>query len=178
LVPPPLPHRLSAGATGNEQVPATPQFRKMAIFVQKGRVIRIMEAIDVLHKVTDLEHNFGLKLNGDLQAQSQQALAAINAVRKGQGQDLIRVRQMDFQLSDLGASLAVDLPTEYVQGPLTLLENRGYNRPGSGAGTSSVPVTGSGTTAGGAPVLPSSTTSLPAPPSPSGSSPPSSTPAP
>ncbi|HMC79716.1 MAG TPA: hypothetical protein VKO35_04125, partial [Acidimicrobiia bacterium] len=53
------------------------------------------------------------------------AVEALNAIRTGQGQDPIRMRDMELSLKDLGSAVKVDMPTDTTKGSLALLENRG-----------------------------------------------------
>jgi hypothetical protein len=46
-------------------------------------------------------------------------------IRTGQGQDPIRMRDMEFSLKDLGAEVKVDMPTDTMKASLALLQNRG-----------------------------------------------------
>jgi len=129
----PLPGK-SARNGANQAVPDTFHFRKLVIFVEGGRVVRIMETIDVVHKLPDLIHNYDLKLHGTPQEQAGTAIAGINTVRVGQGNDPIRVRTMDFQLSDFGIQPDIPLPGDAVQGSLALLVNRGLVPPTAAGG--------------------------------------------
>jgi hypothetical protein len=97
----------------------------MAIYIENGLVVRIMEVIDADWKLSDLRRNYGVTLTGTVQQQAAEALAGINAVRVGQGNQPIRARTMDFQFLDPGSPQTVDLPTQAVYGPLDVLVNRG-----------------------------------------------------
>jgi hypothetical protein len=53
------------------------------------------------------------------------AIEALNVIRTGQGQDPIRMRDMEFSLKDLGGDVKVDMPTDTMKASLALLANRG-----------------------------------------------------
>jgi hypothetical protein len=114
--------------SGNQATPTVSMFRKMAIYIRDGLVIQVREVIDVASKLDKLRKTFGLdKQFAGLNADQQVTLVvnAINEVRKGQGTDAIRLRQMTLDLKDLGKPTKVDLPTDFVAGDLSILRLRG-----------------------------------------------------
>ncbi len=121
LKPPPLPKADARGATGNQQTPSLPNFRKMVVYVRDGVIVEVQEIVDVASKLDDLVRIFRLPKSTSVEA----AVFAINAVRGGQGDDQIRVRNMSLQLQDIGKPLKVDLPSDAVQGALNILRYRG-----------------------------------------------------
>jgi hypothetical protein len=125
--PPKLPKATdSAGA--NQAVPGPQHFRKMVVYVQDGRIIRILEQFDVIGKLDELRRNYDLQLDDEVSPERQAAVAieAINAVRRGQGQDPIRPREMSLTLTKIGDEVAVELPeTNAVAGDVSFLRNRG-----------------------------------------------------
>jgi hypothetical protein len=122
----PRPQDLSGG-TLNQAIPTASEFRKMAVYVKGGRVIQVLEQIDVVSRLSDLQHNYNVNIPASLpEAQRVQiAIDAINAVRQAQGNDPIRVRTMSLQLLDLGQPATVALPLDATQGSLAVFENRG-----------------------------------------------------
>jgi hypothetical protein len=52
-------------------------------------------------------------------------------IRTGQGQDPIRMRDMEYSLKDLATDVKVDMPADTIKGSAALLQNRG--RPGDAA---------------------------------------------
>lgn len=128
----PVPRPSEGAASGRQAVPNSPSFRKMSVYVRGGRVIRVLELIDVVDRLDDIERNYEIKLEGSTTARVKTAIDAINAVRRGQGErQNIRVRRLDFKLVDLGEEQEVALPETSVKGSLVLLENRGKVKPGS-----------------------------------------------
>ncbi len=122
LKPPALPRAQQTGGTGNQATPEAAHFRKMVVYVQDKRVVRVEERVELSERqLRDLIAAF--KLPKDTTA--EQAMRAINVVRAGQGNDIIRVRQMKFTLTGLGTPLKVDLPTDVITGRLNVLRNRG-----------------------------------------------------
>lgn len=125
--PPKLP-KASDSAGANQAVPGPQHFRKMVVYVQDGRIIRILEQFDVVGKLDELRRNYDLQLDESENRERQAAIAieAINAVRKGQGQDPIRPREMSLTLTKIGEETQVALPTSgTVAGDASFLRNRG-----------------------------------------------------
>lgn len=122
LKPPPLPKADARGNTGNQTVPGQPNFRKMVVYVRDGVIVEVREQIDVASKLNDLIRLFNLPRDTTVDA----AVFAINAVRGGQGDDLIRLRSMRIQFQDLGGALKVELPTDAIAGSLSVLKYRGH----------------------------------------------------
>ena len=133
---PNLPKAAQTGTGSNQVTPDTRHFRKMSVYVKDKRVIRVMEKVDVESRLKDLAQIYDTKFPADRPKAEVAAIAveALNVIRTGQGQDPIRMRDMEFSLKDLGAPVKVDMPSDTTRGSLALLENRG--RPadaGSGA---------------------------------------------
>lgn len=122
LKPPQLPKADARGNSGNQTVPGQPNFRKMVVYVRDGVIVEVREQIDVASKLNDLIRLFNLPRDTSVDA----AVFAINAVRGGQGEDLVRVRSMRLQFQDLGGALTVALPTDAIPGQLTVLKYRGH----------------------------------------------------
>lgn len=122
----PRPQDIS-GASANQRIPGVANFRKMAVYVKDGRVIQVLEQIDVVSKLDELQRNYNVKIPSSLPTAQRVKIAidAINAVRAAQGNDVIRVRTMSLQLLDLGQPVTVSLPTDVVEGSLGAFENRG-----------------------------------------------------
>jgi hypothetical protein len=134
--PVPRPADAASGG-GNQPVPGAANFRKMAVYVKDGLVIRVLEQMDVASRLADIERNYDIKLQGDTKTRIRSAIQAIDAVRKAQGQnDPIRVRTMELRLADLGVKQQVALPSDPVRGSLIGLINRGKPAPGTKTGGS------------------------------------------
>ena len=119
LRPPPLPK--AQGAGGNQQVPSLANFRKMVIYVRDGRVVQVLERIDLASKLDEVIATLNLPKD----TTAEQAARAINSVRRGQGTDLIRIRSMRLEFSDLDGDATVALPDDAIQGSLTVIKHRG-----------------------------------------------------
>jgi hypothetical protein len=117
----PLPSKNGVTQAGGQQVPTIEDFRKMAVYIRDGRVVEVQESIDVASKLPNLIRNFGLPAGTTV----SEAIAGINSVRKGQGSDPIRVRRMTLQFTDFNAGESADLPTDAVNGSLSVLRYRG-----------------------------------------------------
>ncbi|MDQ1518800.1 MAG: hypothetical protein QOE80_4630 [Actinomycetota bacterium] len=124
---PSLPKASQTGSGSNQVTPDTRHFRKMSVYVKDGRIIRVAEKIDVESRLKDLAQIYDTKFPADRPKAEVAAIAveALNVIRTGQGQDPIRMRDMEFSLKDLGSAVKVDMPTDTTKGSLALLENRG-----------------------------------------------------
>jgi hypothetical protein len=128
-----LPKASQTGTGSNQVTPDTRHFRKMSVYVKDKRIIRVAEKIDVESRLDDLEKIYDTKFPTDRPKADVAAIAveALNVIRTGQGQDPIRMRDMEYSLKDLGADVKVDMPTDTIKGSAALLQNRG--RPGDAA---------------------------------------------
>jgi hypothetical protein len=124
---PNLPKASQTGGGANQVTPDTRHFRKMSVYVKDKRIIRVAEKIDVESRLDDLERIYDTKFPKDRSPAEVAAIAveALNVIRTGQGQDPIRMRDMEFSLKDLGADMKVDMPTDTMKAGLALLQNRG-----------------------------------------------------
>jgi hypothetical protein len=124
---PDLPKASQTGSGANQVTPDTRHFRKMSVYVKDKRIIRVVEKIDVVSRLDDLEKIYDTKFPKDRSPAEVATIAveALNVIRTGQGQDPIRMRDMEYSLKDLGTDVKVDMPTETTKGSLALLANRG-----------------------------------------------------
>ena len=123
---PKLP-KASDRAGGNQVTPDARHFRKMAVYVKDGRVLKVSEVIDVTARLDDLAEVYETKFPRDRKPEEVAAVAidALNTIRTGQGQEPIRLRTMSYNLKDLGDAVKVDMPADVVETSLALLQNRG-----------------------------------------------------
>lgn len=124
--PPNLP-RPADRAGGNQITPDIRHFRKMAVYVRDGRMIRVDEVVDVASRLDDIAKLYETEFPEDVTTADLAVIAvdALNTIRVGQGQDVIRLRTMSFALTDLGDAIKVDVPTDVVETSLAVLQNRG-----------------------------------------------------
>jgi hypothetical protein len=124
---PTLPKASQTGSGSNQVTPDVRHFRKMSVYVKDKRVIRVLEKVDVESRLKDLAQIYDTKFPADRPKAEVAAIAveALNVIRTGQGQDPIRMRDMEYSLKDLGTAVKVDMPTDTTKGSLALLENRG-----------------------------------------------------
>jgi len=124
---PKLPKAADTSPGGNQVTPDTRHFRKLSVYVKDGRVVQILEKIDVESRLDDLAKLYETKFPADRPKSEVAAIAveALNVIRRGQGEDPIRLREMSYKLADLGGEVKVDLPTDASKASLALLENRG-----------------------------------------------------
>jgi hypothetical protein len=125
-----LPKASETGSGSNQVTPDARHFRKMSVYVKDKRIIKVLEKIDVESRLDDLEKIYDTKFPKDRSKAEVAVIAveALNVIRTGQGQDPIRMRDMEYSLKDLGSDVKVDMPTDTMKGSLALLANRG--RPG------------------------------------------------
>ena len=130
---PNLPKASETGSGANQITPDARHFRKMSVYIKDKRIIRVVEKIDVESRLEDLEKIYDTKFPKDRPPADVAVIAveALNVIRTGQGQDPIRMRDMEFSLKDLDSDVKVDMPTDTMKGSLALLANRG--RPGDAA---------------------------------------------
>ena len=140
--PPKLPKATDSAGSANQAVPGPQHFRKMVVYVEDGRIIRVLEQFDVVGKLDELERNYDLDLDDELDPKRQAAIAieAINAVRRGQGEDPIRPREMSLSLTEIGTEVTVELPeSATTAGDLSFLRNRGKGARTASATTTTAP---------------------------------------
>jgi hypothetical protein len=132
--PPSLP-KASDVAGGNQAVPHATHFRRAAIYVKDGVIVRVQEIIDVAGRLRDIERNYDIDFpdGATTDEKVRISIEAINAVRRGQGLLPIRVRTMTYDLLDIGDQIAVDLPAGATAGDVSALRFRGADdlRPGA-----------------------------------------------
>lgn len=124
LLPKPIPKANTGGA--NQALPGVNSFRKLSVYVQHGRVVQILETIDVESRLKDLSRNYGARLEGRTPAdQARFAIEVLNSLRTAQGNEPIRVRTMSMKVTDTGTAQSVSVPTGGVEGDLSVLIDRG-----------------------------------------------------
>jgi hypothetical protein len=135
------------GATGgaSDDLPAAKHFRKMAIYIKDGRIVRVMERIestgrggdDLVGYLRNLGEEVGYPDDvldelerelGDLseRERSDAMLAMLSEIAASSGGTPIPSRIMTFDLVDVGAEdIEADLPLDVIEGSLAILLNRG-----------------------------------------------------
>lgn len=137
----PPPANLGGDVAGDTGVPATRNFRKMAIYVKDGRVIRVIERVEVIGKFVD-DFTDHLKTQIEEAEAPQEARDAfdqiltsvppeelgdpllfyLNVFLQLTGNAPVIVRTMSLELGDLGQDIRVALPdTDVVTGTLEAL---------------------------------------------------------
>lgn len=139
----------------SDALPSAKHFRKMAIYVKDGRIVRVMERIEATGRAGDDLLDYFKKLADeagfdealvDEQAEaledlgdkerSDVLLGMVNEVVAAGGGEAIPIRTMTFDLVDVGAAdIEAALPTDAIQGSLAILVNRGAKvEPAAAAG--------------------------------------------
>ena len=131
---PPLPRPSRSGAGAAQTAPQTSHFRRMAIYVKDGLVVDIREAIaPVRRQLEHLAEFYDIRVGtDDLALAGEQAIAALNRLRVGAGEQQIRTRIMSFELFDLGGRRTIALPSGAITGNLAILSGRGRTNPTGG----------------------------------------------
>lgn len=144
---PPLP-KASDTQAGNQLTPGMEHFRYMAIYIEDGVIIRIDETINLELQLDDLRSNYELDLPADPEEAIAVSVKAINAVRNGQGDPPLFVRNVSLQLASIGEKNKIELPQgdDLVVGSLSVLRGRGRSAASEGL----VAVPGSEAASGGA----------------------------
>jgi hypothetical protein len=142
---PNLPPVGNLSGSANDAFPQTKHFRKMAIYVKNGRIIRVMERVEVTGKAADdfvgylkrylkaagasdaIKRGFEAQLRGLTEKQrSDFLLTSLNLGLKAAGQAPIAIRTMTLDLRDIGSpAIKASLPTDTIEGSLAILLNRG-----------------------------------------------------
>src|SRR5581483_10320480 len=107
LVRPNLPKASQTGGGPNQVTPDARHFRKLSVYVKDKRVIKVVEKIDVESRLKDLSEIYDTRFPTDRSKAELAVVAveALNAIRTGQGQDPIRLRDMEFAVKDLGSDV-------------------------------------------------------------------------
>jgi hypothetical protein len=135
---PPFPKTDAVAQSGNAEAAFAQiaQFRKLSVYVKDGKVIQIRERIaaegKVLDKFGDYMKGFTSEAGGSARKQVDEVLARYegadraalllqiyNALLTKAGRTPIRFRTLTYELRDLGAKVAVGLPTDVAQGDLS-----------------------------------------------------------
>lgn len=143
LTRPFLPIATLEGGGGRSNLPGPQNFRKMSIYITKGRVIEVAEELfpaERLKQTIDrgvaflkkagasqniLDQTRALKKAPEKQA-SIAIIGALNVLRERNSDVPIRLRSMRLTLTDVGGKdLHAVLPLDAVRGPLDVLKNRG-----------------------------------------------------
>jgi len=128
LPPPRLPRSSDVSTSGasRQTIPDTPNFRKLSVYVKGGRVIQILEQIDLRPRLRDLDRDYALKIPpGTPEERASVALERLNAVRRAAGGQPIRVRELTVSFVDVGRGEPISLPEDAVEGDLSLFVHRG-----------------------------------------------------
>jgi hypothetical protein len=127
----------AVGASANQVVPATRNFRKMSVYVKDGEVLRIVEDIDVVSRLKEISERYEVEIPEQLPTEEKVRVVidSINAVRRSQGTEPIRVRTLTMEFVRVGQPTDISLPSPTENGSLTVLKNRGRTvaaRPAAG----------------------------------------------
>ena len=141
---PGLPSAAEAVSGAQAVFPVALNFRKMAVYVKDGKVIRVSEVIGLTPRTLEDFRSYMLQLidstapkeiRADFRAEVARRqgsdlgdflLQGLNAILDLAGNDPIRFRSMTFEVRDPGApDLRVELPGNTIKGSLAVLNNLG-----------------------------------------------------
>lgn len=143
------------GDTGEVVLPDEGQFRKVAVYVKDGRVIRVMIDVGLSPSLLDNFERYMTQLVNETAPPEVQAgfaaemkrlegeakglflLNSLNVFRDLRGDPPVRFRTSSYELLDIGAEdIAVDVPTtDVIEGDLAVLLNLGNKPPVAEDGT-------------------------------------------
>ena len=112
--------------TPGQGLPEAAHFRRLSVYVKDGRVLQVLEDIDVVARLERLVE--AVDLPGRARSDASTALEALNRARALQGSQPIRARRMSLDVVDLGQVRRVELAESATQGDLSMLKNRGRRR--------------------------------------------------
>lgn len=159
LIRPPLPPAVNRSGRDESSLPGTRHFRRMAIYVQDDRVIRVLEEIDLRGKKLDdfIKYNRAALKANDVPEQVREqfeagveqrpddpqqevafgraVLSGLNMTLNGLGVDPILIRSMSLEFRDLGGDVKVELPRDdVIRGDLDFLIVTDRGKSASAAG--------------------------------------------
>ena len=122
LVRPQIPRPTRTAQAGVQELPKISMFRKMAIFVRGGRVVRIMEDVDLDGHADFVDAK---------KKKKKRMLELLATIQRLKGADAIRERTMTVTFTDLGKEVEVRQPPEALKVPLRGLLAQGLASFGS-----------------------------------------------
>ena len=148
-----LPPIGATSGAASDALPATKHFRKMAIYVKDGVIIRVMERVEVTGRagddfvgyLKDLLEEAGVpddtidEIDDELEGMSEversnALLGGLNVGLEATGNTPVAIRTMTLELLDIGAeNVEAELPTDVIEGSLAILQNRGAKTEASNA---------------------------------------------
>jgi len=120
LFPPALPNPNQGLGAPQESLPDDQHFRRMAIYVDNGRVSNVLEAIEINPRLLDdIEgrYDIDLPLENEDRAVSM-AIEELNGQRLAAGLDPIEAGTVTLEVLDIDRTEAIRLPTEGATGNL------------------------------------------------------------
>lgn len=120
LFPPQLPNpNQSINAGSSENLPDEQHFRRMAIYVDAGRVVNVLESIEINPRLLDdIEGRFDIPLPDDEERAAAIAVETLNTQRQAAGLDPIEIGELSLEIVDVPGTEAIILPEGGVTGNL------------------------------------------------------------
>jgi hypothetical protein len=119
-LPPPDP------ASGRQTLPDTLHFRKLAVYVEHGKVIAVRERVEMQSMLEKLKRPYKLTYPPGSTKPEREAIAlqAINALRTRAGVPVIQLHDMALELDLLGERKPIELPATDTKADLSWLFGR------------------------------------------------------
>ena len=138
LLRPDVPRVSESGGSGQRvNLPGVAHYRKLSVYVSKGKVIRVAERIQFDERLDDTvdffvgqlksanvpeeirqEFERGVKETKDQRLLAQGMLLTLNGAREALGDDPLRLRSLDVRFTGLGKSNEIVMPSDAVEGKL------------------------------------------------------------
>ncbi len=103
--------------------------RRLAVYVRDGGVVRVRERISVVDHLDRLADRYDVAKRGSRERLVVRVLDAVNRQRRATGLEAIRAREMSLKVVAF-RSPSITLPTDAVEGDLSVLVGRGRRRIG------------------------------------------------
>lgn len=127
---PRLPRPEDAIAGQARALPGPANFRRVSVYVQHGRVVQVLETMDVATRLRELGrlYDLGLPPKATTAEAVRLVVTRLNQLRLGTGLEPIRLQTMSVQLVGIGSAVHVAVPGGGVSGSLAFLRNRGASK--------------------------------------------------
>jgi hypothetical protein len=122
-----LPRPEDAVGGGARAVPGPANFRRVSVYVRDGRVVQVLETMDIPTRIRELRrlYNLGLPDRGTADELVPLIVTRLNQLRRATGGDPIRLQSLSVQFLNLGKDVAISLPGGAGGTDLSVFRNRG-----------------------------------------------------
>lgn len=122
-----LPRPEDAIGGGARAVPGPANFRRVSVYVRDGRVVQVLETMDIPTRIKELRrlYNLGLPDSGTAAELVPLIVTRLNQLRRATGGDPIRLQSLSVQFLNLAKPVAIALPSGAGTTDLSVFRNRG-----------------------------------------------------